>query len=69
MSTVFSVQDRLPLLMIHGLLHLLGYDHETEKEWQEMTRREDEIIRLFYKAKKERDSSSSTADISNYVKL
>jgi len=25
MSTMFDVQDRMPLLLIHGMLHLLGY--------------------------------------------
>ena len=27
---------KLNHLLIHGLLHLCGYDHKTEKEWKEM---------------------------------
>lgn len=25
-------------LLIHGLVHLLGYDHETDEQWREMRR-------------------------------
>ncbi|WP_028466276.1 rRNA maturation RNase YbeY [Nisaea denitrificans] len=31
-------------LVVHGILHLLGYDHETEEEASEMERREVEIL-------------------------
>jgi len=36
-------EEELALLFIHGLLHLLGYDHETDDG--EMRRREAELIR------------------------
>jgi probable rRNA maturation factor len=38
-------QDELKLLFIHGLLHLLGYDHETDEG--EMRQKEREIIEQF----------------------
>jgi probable rRNA maturation factor len=38
-------EDELSLLFIHGLLHLLGFDHETDNG--EMRKREKELIETF----------------------
>lgn len=32
--------DRLTTLLIHGILHLLGYDHETDAQWRSMRAKE-----------------------------
>ena len=40
-----SLDEEIALLFIHGLLHLLGYDHETDQG--EMRKKEEELIRRF----------------------
>ena len=40
-----SKEDELKLLLIHGLLHLIGYDHEVDNG--EMREKEKEIIEYF----------------------
>ena len=39
-----SINRELALLTVHGLLHLLGYDHVDEVERTEMWARQDEIL-------------------------
>ncbi len=39
-----SVDRELALLAVHGVLHLLGYDHVDEAERAEMWARQDEIL-------------------------
>ncbi len=39
--------EELQLLVIHGVLHLLGYDHDTEENKEKMwSRQEDVLVRL-----------------------
>ena len=40
-----SIDDEITLLFIHGLLHLLGYDHEVDNG--EMRAKEEEIIKKY----------------------
>ncbi len=41
------VHNHLAHLVIHGMLHLQGYDHETDADAQRMEDREREILRRF----------------------
>jgi probable rRNA maturation factor len=40
-----SIEDELTFLLIHGTLHLLGYDHEDPADGRVMRKKEDEIFR------------------------
>ncbi len=39
-----SLQFEIEMLFVHGLLHLIGYDHDSKEQWQEMTKLQDEIM-------------------------
>jgi len=39
-----SIEEEVTLLFIHGILHLLGYDHEEDNG--EMRQKEEELIKL-----------------------
>lgn len=41
--------DEATRLWIHGLLHLLGYDHQTEEEALAMRQKEEELLKAFEK--------------------
>lgn len=36
--------EELSLLVVHGLLHLLGYDHQDDRQADEMERREQQLL-------------------------
>jgi probable rRNA maturation factor len=46
MEHLTAIDDRIQLLVIHGLCHLLNYDHETEDEFAEMAVVEDRLLRV-----------------------
>ncbi len=41
----FDAPSRLPLLCIHGLCHLVGYDHEEDGEYELMVAEEERLIK------------------------
>ena len=41
-----AFEDEMALMVTHGILHLLGYDHEEESDAEAMERREAEILKL-----------------------
>lgn len=42
------LQEELRLLVVHGVLHLLGYDHATEEEEARMWQRQERILGKAY---------------------
>lgn len=42
----YDYQDLLFLMLVHGILHLLGYDHEDDSGADAMSQREDELLAL-----------------------
>lgn len=43
-----TLADELSLLLVHGLLHLCGYDHVVDEEAEVMEARERELLSDFY---------------------
>lgn len=41
-----TLEHRCLILIIHGLLHLLGYDHVRDQDWVKMTAKEEDLARL-----------------------
>ena len=39
-----SIDDELALLMVHGVLHLIGFDHATEMDEKEMFALQEELL-------------------------
>ncbi len=44
-----SLEDEVALLVVHGLLHLLGMDHEDDAEAERMEALEQELLTRFYR--------------------
>ena len=44
-----TFDDEVALLVVHGLLHLLGMDHQVDAEAERMERREQQLLALFYR--------------------
>jgi probable rRNA maturation factor len=46
-----SLDDEIALLVVHGLLHLLGMDHEDDAEAERMEALEQQLLNRYYRAK------------------
>ena len=44
-----NYDDEVALLVVHGILHLLGMDHEEETEAHDMEQRERELLERFHR--------------------
>ncbi len=50
-----SFKKELTILLVHGLLHLMGYDHEKDKDVEEMEGLEKKIFRALSKKPSPKD--------------
>lgn len=53
-----TLEQELALLLIHGVLHLCGHDHETKKEAAKMLSLQGIILRQFLEKRKEKREPS-----------
>jgi len=44
-----TVAKEIDILLIHGLFHLLGYDHIRDEDYEVMHRKEESVIKKLYK--------------------
>ena len=42
MSTVYDPEERIHMLLVHGMLHLVGYDHIEDNDYDLMWRKEED---------------------------
>ncbi|MFP4256773.1 MAG: rRNA maturation RNase YbeY [Desulfobacterales bacterium] len=50
----YSMEERFTELLVHGILHLLGYDHETnEEDARQMAEKSRELIKILRRKQKE----------------
>jgi probable rRNA maturation factor len=43
-----TFDDEIALLVVHGILHLMGMDHEVDEEAERMERREQQLLSRYY---------------------
>jgi len=41
-----TFESHLKTLLVHGICHLLGYDHITDKEYKQMHKKETELLKI-----------------------
>jgi probable rRNA maturation factor len=49
------LDDEVALLVVHGVLHLLNYDHAEDQESEAMRKRERELLERFQDLEREED--------------
>jgi probable rRNA maturation factor len=56
-----AFQDELALLVVHGILHLQGMDHEDEEEAGAMRQREQELLERYHRPRPEEAGTAPVA--------
>ena len=45
---IYAIENQIPYYMIHGITHLLGYDHQTDNEFKEMQEIENNLLNILH---------------------
>jgi ssRNA-specific RNase YbeY (16S rRNA maturation enzyme) len=45
MASVYDAEERVRMLLVHGILHLVGYDHMTDEAFDQMATEEERILK------------------------
>jgi len=53
MARIYDPEERIRLLLIHGMLHLVGYDHIDDDDYEVMVKKEEEVLIELEKRMKE----------------
>ena len=46
MATIYDPEESILLLLVHGMLHLVGYDHIEDEDYEVMVAKEEEVLDL-----------------------
>jgi len=57
-----TTEDELALLTVHGVLHILGMDHEIEAEAVIMEAKEQEILEKYYRKSADQENADSASE-------
>ena len=57
-----TYEDELALLLVHGILHLLGMDHEIVTEAEKMEAREQQLLDQYFRSSGAPDEDGATGD-------
>jgi len=58
-----TYDDELALLVVHGLLHLLGMDHEVDEQAEKMERLEASLLARFHRPAAPAEAGTERADV------
>lgn len=58
MATEYDPQRRIEMLLVHGTLHLLGYDHIEDDDYEVMVAKEEEVLAVLEEAWRTRREKS-----------
>merc|ERR1719460_807850 len=55
-----SLQDHMPVLLVHSICHLLGFDHQSDADYAVMHEEEQRILRGYNTCRGEHDERNDT---------